>query len=576
MHLEGRAERNSAMKTFIAILLTLAIAVPATWYVTKHLPIEAMSSAKDNGRKLLYYQSAMHPWVKSDKPGRCTICGMELTPVYEGDPGFDSAAGSDVLTLTQSMIQVMNVQTTEARVLPLVKTLSVAGKLDDNASRHRVLSAYIPGRIEKLHVNFMGAEVTAGQPLAEFYSPSLLQSEREYRMLNGELRDKTALRLRQMGLTPEQIGALPSKDPNGLTSQILAPMGGTVVAKDVYEGQYVQEGQKLFEIADFSTMWFVFRAYEQDLPWIKPELKVDVTTPSHPGRTFSGNITFIDPNINDATRSADVRVELENPLVDGRRLLLHRLYADGAVHLEPTSVLTVPRSAVIEAGPEAVVFADLGAGAYERRVLKLGRRGDKLVEVISGVKEGDKVVTNGNLLMDGQAEMNRSFAAPGPSGEAAATPLAALGETEKEGLRYFLKVADDMSAALAKDDLGAFTKASEPTMKSVAALADAMKGRTELSEKFKALTEAGHFHPFSTLQDARTAFHKFTVAGTAVVEPLRKTPGAPDFQVWECFMVDQIIPDVPKKARWVQLGNRGPENPFFGKDMQDCGIAIKP
>ena len=205
------------MKTLPAILLTLAVAVPVTWFATRKLhnggagSAATSSASAKSGRKLLYYQSAMHPWVKSPKPGRCTICGMELTPVYEGDAGFDAAGGGDVVPLTQTMIQVMNVQTAEAQKRPLKKTLTVAGMIDDDATRHRLLSAYVPGRVQKLYVNFMGAEVKEGQPLAEFYSPTLLQSEREYRTLTGELRAATALRLLQMGLTDEQIQALPQK-----------------------------------------------------------------------------------------------------------------------------------------------------------------------------------------------------------------------------------------------------------------------------------------------------------------------------------------------------------------------------
>ncbi|MCU0752171.1 MAG: hypothetical protein MUC40_03905, partial [Akkermansiaceae bacterium] len=102
--------------------------------------------------KVLYYQSAMHPWIKSDKPGRCTICGMELTPVYEGDKGFDDAGGENIVALTQNQIQVLHVQTVEAEIRPLLRTLSVSGTIDDNQMRHRVLSAYVDGRIDKLYV----------------------------------------------------------------------------------------------------------------------------------------------------------------------------------------------------------------------------------------------------------------------------------------------------------------------------------------------------------------------------------------------------------------------------------------
>jgi membrane fusion protein, copper/silver efflux system len=567
------------MKTFLAILITLAIAVPATWLATRKLnnPGAASATAVGKGeRKILYYQSAMHPWIKSDKPGRCTICGMQLTPVYEGDPGFDATGGGDVVPLTQTMIQVMNVQTAEAQVRPLKKTLTVAGMIDDDATKHRVLSAYIPGRIEKLYVNYMGAEVKQGQPLVEFYSPALLQSEREYRTLTGELRAATALRLRQMGLTPEQIEALPNKPGDKLTSQILAPLGGTVVVQNVYEGQYVQEGEKLFEIADFSTMWFQFRAYEQDLPWIRNGVKVDISTPAHPGVTFAGQVAFIDPTLDDVTRSARVRVELKNPPAESGHRMMHKLYAEGLVHLDAPEVLTVPRTAVIETGPEAVAYVDQGGGAFARRVLKLGRRGDSLVEVTNGVAVGDKVVVNGNLLIDGQAEMNRAFAQtpehPPSSMMTNAMPLTAA---EKQAVEEFVKMADRISAALAKDDVAQFNADGADAMKVTEALVEALKERKELADILKHLSDARHVHGAPDLAAARKMFHPFSNAAARVLEMAGSAPESPAFDLFECPMVDRAIPGVPKKGRWVQAAGRDIGNPYFGAEMLDCGEKLK-
>jgi Cu(I)/Ag(I) efflux system membrane fusion protein len=558
------------MKTFLTILITAALAVTGTWFFLKKSEAGSAPATKAE-RKPLFYQSAMHPWIKSDKPGRCTICGMELTPVYEGDKGFDESGGGNVVALTQNQIQVLHVQTAEAKTRPLVRKLRVSGTIDDNSMRHRVLSAYVEGRIDKLHVNYIGAEVAEGQPLAEFYSPSLLQAEREYRQLGGELRKNTALRLRQMGLTGKQIEGLDQKPADSLTSQILSPISGTVVAQSIYEGQYVATGQQLFEIADFSTMWFMFRAYEQDMPWIKTGQTVSVTTPSIPDKTFTGKITFIDPNFDEATRSTKVRVELPNPLVNGRRELLHRLYADGVVELEAPSVLTVPRSAVIQTGLEAVVYIEEKGGAYEHAVLKTGRRGDEFIEVLSGLKEGDRVVTNGNLLIDGQAEMNRAFMTPPET----VMPVAAqtgLNEAQKKSITEFIKVADAMAAALGADDLAAFNKASEPAMNVTGAM---VKLLSPNAGKLDALDGARHFHGFDDLKSARTAFHKFSVAAIAALEPLRKAGQTPDFQIFECGMVNQAIPGVPKKARWIQTGGREMANPFFGKEMAECGEEIK-
>ena len=568
------------MKTLPVIFLTLAVAIPATWFATRQLhhgnASSAATSGQPAGRKLIYYQSAMHPWIKSPKPGRCTICGMELTPVYEGDAGFDAAGGGDVVPLTQTMIQVVKVQTAEAQVRPLTKTLTVAGMIDDNATRHRVLSAYIPGRVQKLYVNFMGAEVKEGQPLAEFYSPTLLQSEREYRTLTGELRSATALRLLQMGLTSAQIEALPEKPGDKLTSQILSPIGGTVVAQNVYERQYVQEGERLFEIADFSTMWFQFRAYEQDLPWIKPGLKVDITTPSHPGKTFTGNITFIDPNFDEATRSTKVRVELENPLVEGRRLLLHRLYADGLVRLDLPDALTIPRAAVIETGPEAVAYVDQGGGAYSRRVLQLGRRGDALVEVTSGLSVGDKVVVNGNLLIDGQAEMNRAFAEPAAT-NAPGVALPALTDAQRKAVKDFLSLADAITASLAADDLEEFNAQAAKTHAAMPSLMDVFVNSDKAWHPLlKGLEEAGHLEKADDLKAARKTFHPFSNAAVALAQALRR--GEKEFaslKVFRCPMTKAVFPGAPASAEWMQL-KPAISNPYMGVQMNDCGTEVKP
>ncbi|MCF7734023.1 MAG: efflux RND transporter periplasmic adaptor subunit [Akkermansiaceae bacterium] len=564
------------MKTFLTILLTALLAATATWFTLRETGHNAAATAPAGERKLLYYQSAMHPWIKSDKPGRCTICGMELTPVYEGDSGFDASGGGDIVALTQTQIQVLHVQTVEAKTRPLVRTLRVAGTINQDSTRHRVLSSYVDGRIDKLHLNFIGAEVAAGQPLAELYSPTLLQAEREYRQLTGELRKQTSLRLLQMGLTPAQIDALDTKPADALTSQILSPVSGTVVSQSVYEGQYVATGQQLFEIADFSTMWFMFRAYEQDLPWISKGLTVKVTTPSISNKSFVGKITFIDPNFEQATRSTSVRVELPNPLVNGGRELLNRLYADGLVELEAPSVLTLPHSAVIQTGPDAVVYIDKGGGAYEHHVVKTGRRGDTLTEILSGLSAGDQIVTNGNLLIDGQAEMNRAFMTPpettAPVTATPATP-AALDDEQKMADSDFLQLADTMSAALSADDLEKFNTVSAPSMNTTGTMVKLLK---PLGANLDDLDHTRHFHGFDDIKSARIAFHKLSVAATAALEPLRSAGLTPEFQVYECGMVDEAIPGVPRKARWIQTGGRKLANPFFGAEMLECGEEIKP
>jgi Cu(I)/Ag(I) efflux system membrane fusion protein len=319
-------------------------------------------------------------------------------------------------------------------------------------------------------------------------------------------------------------------------------------------------------------MWFQFRAYEQDIPWIQLGQTVGITTPSVPGRVFTGTVKFIDPNFDEATRSTKVRVELPNVMENGRCLLLHRLYADGVVQVDAPEVLAVPRSSVLQTGPEAVVYVEQAEGAYARTPVKTGRRGDALIEIISGLKAGDRVVTNGNLLIDGQAEMNRSFAAP-------PTPLAAepaLTGEQSQKLDAFLKVADAMAAALSDEKLSAFNEAAKRAPDATREFTASLQSREGVGPALDALSHAAHFTAAADLMQARTAFHHFTMAAVPVLEPLRAAPGVPAFQVWECYMVDRILDDVPKTARWVQLGGRPGHNPFFGSDMLECAKEIKP
>ena len=509
----------------------------------------------------------MHPWIKSDKPGRCTICGMELTPAAEADQSIDS---DHPLTLTTSQVQVLHLQTAEAKIRPLARTLPVAGTITENTMRHRVLAAYVDGRIDKLYVNYLGAEVTAGEPLAEFYSPTLLQAEREYRQLDGDLRNRTALRLRQMGLAPDQITALAQKPADQLTSQLLSPISGTVVTQSVYQGQYVATGAPLLEIADFSTMWFVFRAYEQDMPWIHTGQSVRISTPAMPEKTFLGTINFIDPNFDDSTRSAKIRVELPNPTVNGKRVLLNRLYAEGVVELDTPPVLTIPRAAVLATGPAAVVYVDRGGGAYQAVAVKTGRRGDELVEVLSGLREGDRVVTQGNLLIDGQTELNRAFQ-PAPQ---AAAPAKPLNEAQRQALAAFVTLADALAAALAADDLSVFNHAIGEAPAVTAALIQQLRLTIADGTALETLDAACRIHMAADLPAARAAFHPFAQAAATVLQPLRQAANAPAFQIYECPMVNQAVPGVPNKGRWIQAAGRALGNPFFGKEMPDCGEEI--
>jgi Cu(I)/Ag(I) efflux system membrane fusion protein len=349
------------MKTILVIILLSAVGFAGWW-----LGRDGHSSASGSpGRKVLYYQSSMHPWVKSDKPGRCTICGMELSPIFEGEGGFD--ADTTLVTLSRGSVTVTGVETVPVVRQVIRRTIRVAGMVDDDDSTHRRLSATAEGRIEKLFVNYVGAEVTAGQPLATLYSPALRNVFADYPLIarqpasaqRDQLLASIRERLLRLGLSVAELDAALASDKIPVELKVFTPITGTVVSRNVYEGQYVKEGEMLFEVADFSKMWFVFDVYERDIPWVRTGAEVEISTPALPGRVMRAPITFIDPNLNPVTRSARVRVVLDNPLSSEtgkhRHELLHKLYAEGRISTETAPTLTLPRGAVLWPAGKPVV-----------------------------------------------------------------------------------------------------------------------------------------------------------------------------------------------------------------------------
>ena len=443
----------------------VALAALAVLGVLLHFFSGADSGRKEGRGAPLYYQSPMHPWVKSSKPGKCTVCGMDLVPVYPAAPARAVPASPDDPTrsgplqpgrsmdptrseprsgapdapppgLSQSreiqpignslqplrLLRVGDLQVAGIRVEPVVRrevlrTIRVPGVVEDDDSRHRILSATVPGRIEKLHVNWEGAEVVEGQPLATFYSPDLGSVVGEYRALARGGAASPALlaaaenRLRQRGLTRAQVERMRTEGGTGLEFEILAPRTGTVTRRHVYEGQYVAEGTRLFELADFSRMWLQFALPEQDLPFVRVGLPVEIRLPSLPGRVFRSEIGFINPNLDPQTRTAKVRVELENPVgQDGKHLgheILHLSVAMGRIEVGGEA-LAVPREAVLWTGTGARVYVEKEPGVYERRVVELGRAGDRFWEVRAGLQAGERVVVESNLLLDSQAQLDFS------------------------------------------------------------------------------------------------------------------------------------------------------------------------
>ncbi len=571
------------MKKLVIAILLIAVAGTVGWYFGQRSHVHQESNG--NGRKVAYYQSPMHPWIKSDKPGNCTICGMKLTPVYEGDKGLDIEG--NIVTLSSNAINVLHVQTAPAELRSIERELKVAGKIEAQESRYKMLAAYVDGRIEKLFVNYVGAEVQQGQPLAVLYSPSLLTAEREYLTALSQtnlaasaqlapeherLVEGARMRLRRLGLTDQQIAEIRTSGATNLTTQIVAPIGGTVIARAVVEGQYVKEGEKLLEIADLSQMWFRFDVYEQDLLSIQLGQTVRVTSPALGDKVFDGPITFIDPNINEMSRSARVRVELQNPVFRengrDRRVLYNGLYANGSIQLRSEPVLAVDRNAVLDPGDQARVYIDKTGGAYEMRPVTLGARGEKLVEIREGLSPGEQVVIAGNLLLDSQAQINQAGKPHEPT--TAQSEFTSHAPDQNRVVAEFVATANKLAEALASDNRDAFNQQISAVPDQAKQLQATFATTPHLSELAGAVVKNAELKQAQNLVIARSEFLPFSMAVSEFAQAFRKHGGTVPAKVVKCPM----YPEAGKSAYWVQAP--GPvRNPFFGSEMLDCGVEVK-
>jgi Cu(I)/Ag(I) efflux system membrane fusion protein len=569
-------------KVLLILALVMIVGGGAYFFVAK----KSKTSAAEKGGEIIF-QCAMHPWIKAPQGGTCTICGMQLTPQKEG------ATSGEFVNLSTEAIQVLHVRSEPVQRGKLVRELHLSGTVDDNASRHRVLSAFVDGRIEQLQVTFAGAEIEANQPLAVLYSPALVTAERELAALLkqtnfagsslGEEQQRLIRlaeeRLQRLGLTTEQIRRLRENPGEGFTTQVLAPFSGTVVEKFVFEGQYVREGDKLFEVADFSTMWFMFEIYERDLPWVHPGQKVQVTTPAVPGLVMESKVDFIDPNISEMTRSTRGRIVLTNPVVEvnglKRRLLPHRGFAQARIRAELGDSLLIPRSAVLNPSGQPVAYVDLGEGNFEPRQLRLGRVGDHHYEVLDGVKEGELIVANGNLLIDAQAQLNRGFTpAPAAVEEAPQIEPAKLSADQRRALAEYLSALAAASSRLAADDLPGYSAVVPKLKQSLQQLAASFPGDHPLKGAIDKMNSAPLSSQVNSLTIARKEFHALATPTVQWARVLKGEEGFAAFNFYQCPMTDQAVEGAARKGFWVQQG--GPlRNPYFGAEMLECGTELK-
>lgn len=292
--------------------------------------ISSANAEETKEKKIIYWTCGMHPSVRMDKPGKCPICAMDLVPVYEKGAGMEEEGALASVELSERARKLAQVKTDVIGFRSLTKDVYTVGLIEYDERLKAVVSAWIPGRIDKLFIDFTGTEVVKGESLVWMYSPDLVSTQKEYllaletfekvenspfkEVVDGtiSLIDATKKRLLWWGISERQIEELARNRKIKQHTIIYAPISGIVIEKKMLEGQYVMTGEMIYTLADLSKVWMMANIYEYEMAWIKVGQEVEVTTPAYPGEAFIGTVSFIEPFLDDKTRSVKIRCDIPN------------------------------------------------------------------------------------------------------------------------------------------------------------------------------------------------------------------------------------------------------------------------
>ncbi|GAB6122194.1 efflux RND transporter periplasmic adaptor subunit [Dysgonomonas termitidis] len=364
----------------------------------------------ENGKQV--WTCSMHPQIKMDKPGKCPICGMDLIPLKTTGSG-DAAIDPEAIQMSKEAVALANIQTTVVSKQNPVKEVRLYGTVQADERLSQSQTSHVNGRIEKLFINFTGESVQQGQTIATVYSPELLSAQQELleaakmQSVQPALLQAAREKLRLWKLTDEQISRIEHSGNVSPYVDVKATTSGIVAAKKISQGDYVNQGNVLFDIANFSRVWVMFDAYESDLPFLKVGDKLEYTLQALPGKTLSGNISFINPILDPVTRTAKIRIEAANPGMQ----LKPEMYANAVIKSplrQYNNQIVIPKSAVLWTGKRSIVYVkqpDTETPAFMLRQIELGPSlGDSYV-VLSGINDGDEIVTNGTFTIDASAQL---------------------------------------------------------------------------------------------------------------------------------------------------------------------------
>jgi Cu(I)/Ag(I) efflux system membrane fusion protein len=360
-----------------------------------------------------YSTCPMHPQIIRDHPGVCPICNMDLVPVEEGaHAGTGDVSERPVVRVDPKVAHAIGVRTETARRRMLSAVLRLDARVVPEESRVYSVTTRVMGYAERIYANVSGQRVRQNEIMVELYSPDVLVTQERLLQASGRGQDEPSQLIRQRLLNWDIPASMVQRiESTGKVERLFplsAPASGVVLRKNVLEGQMVEAGAELYQIADLSTVWVTARVYQADLAWVRVGSKASIRLGNLPGKVFASTVFFVSPEMDPGTRTAEIRMRLANT----RALDLRpEMFAEVTLQDASTEpVVAVPAQALIRAGSRDVAVVALGEGRFQPREVTVGREAGGWVEILEGLKEGDAIVTSAQFLIDSESNLRAAIA----------------------------------------------------------------------------------------------------------------------------------------------------------------------
>ena len=513
---------------------------------------------------------SMHPQIMQPEPGDCPICGMELIPADASADGL----GVDEFKMTENAMTLANIQTIrvggggEAE-----NTLTLSGKIQLNEEANAVQVAYFEGRIESLNVSFTGESVNRGQLLATIYSPELVAAQQELLTAAKMKETQPALynavrnKLKLWKLSDAQINAIEEAGQVKENFPVFATVSGTVTEKLVQEGDYVEQGQPLFKLANLNSVWAVFDAYENQISGLEEGQKIMVTTNAYPDKELEATISFIDPVLNTASRTLRLRAVLDNENENLKPGMFVKAKLERNTGQENESTLSIPKTAVMWTGERSLVYVKTSGDepVFEMREIELGATLGDTYEVLSGLEAGEEIVTNGTFTVDAAAQLQgkKSMMNHGKNKEDAAEMKMNLPDSFQKDFTSVLSAYFDLKDAFVNTNVEETKAAAYKMLERTENLKISNLGTME-TQHFREIRDmleaiSGNDN-IENQRDHFIVLSENIIAFASNMETLEKP-----LYIQHCPMVNNN-----EGADWLSLSEEI-RNPYFGEVMMNCG-----